>query len=106
MFEFRDQSWFIQDVFDLLSKYNHDICIVSGPEKVPEIAMVISGNAYIRFHGKGSWYNDDYSNESLNMWKETLINIQATELYAYFNNDINAFAVKNGKYFTSIFNDD
>lgn len=103
IFEFRHESWFTQNVYDILEKYNHGLCIVSSPRNVPEIVKITSDIAYIRFHGKGAWYNDDYGDEDLQLWKNKLENKSAKKLYAYFNNDANAYAVKNGEYFASLF---
>jgi uncharacterized protein YecE (DUF72 family) len=103
VFEFRNESWFSNDIYEILDHYDFSLCIVSSPASQPYIFQNTSKVAYIRFHGEGSWYNDNYSNESLISWKEKLSSIKAEKLYAYFNNDANAFAVNNGKYFTSLF---
>ncbi len=103
VFEFRNETWFTDEVYNILKKYDHGLCIVSGPANVPKVVHLTSGTAYIRFHGEGSWYNDNYSNEALVAWKKKLENIRASQLYAYFNNDMNAYAVNNGKYFASLY---
>jgi uncharacterized protein YecE (DUF72 family) len=102
VFEFRNVSWFTQGVFDVLEKYNAGLCIVSGPGKIPEVVRATSDFGYVRFHGKGSWYNDNYSNEDLDSWKTRLDALKLKELYAYFNNDINAYAINNGRYMASL----
>lgn len=103
VFEFRNPSWFNDDVFGILDKYGCTLCIVSGPGSVPGIIKNISDTAYIRFHGEGSWYNDNYSDETLQGWRNRLTESGAINLFAYFNNDMNAYAVYNGKYFASLF---
>jgi uncharacterized protein YecE (DUF72 family) len=103
VFEFRNETWFIEPVYDILKNYDHVICIVSGPDKVPEVVKAISETSYIRFHGKNSWYSGNYRNEDLIEWKEKLRNIHAGKLFAYFNNDANAYAINNGRYFASLF---
>jgi uncharacterized protein YecE (DUF72 family) len=106
VFEFRNESWFNPDIYEILDRYGMNLCIVSGPASKPYIIQNTSKVAYIRFHGEGSWYNDNYSNESLISWKEKLIKIKTTKLYAYFNNDANAYAVHNGKFFASLFSEE
>jgi len=103
VFEFRNESWFNESVYDILARYKHSICIVSGPGNIPRVIKITSPVAYIRFHGEGSWYSDNYSNEALKEWKEALEKINASQLYAYFNNDVNAHAVNNAKYFASLY---
>ncbi len=103
VFEFRSESWFTEPVYDILEKYKHSLCIISGPGNVPGIIKNTSPAAYIRFHGEGSWYRDNYSNESLQTWKVELEKINASELWAYFNNDANAYAVSNARYLASLY---
>jgi len=103
VFEFRNASWFTQEVYEVLQKYNHGLCIVSSPGNVLEVVKTTSDVAYIRFHGKGSWYDDNYSNEDLQHWKQKLEHIEAAKLFAYFNNDIGGYAIGNAKYLRSLF---
>ncbi len=103
VFEFRNEIWLNQDVFEVLEKYKTGLCIVSGPGKIPEVVRATSDIAYVRFHGKGSWYNDKYSNEDLELWKTRLDALKVNELYAYFNNDIHAYAIGNGQYLASLY---
>lgn len=103
IFEFRNETWFVQEVYDLLHTYNCGLCIVSSPGTVPEVVKTTSDVVYIRFHGKGSWYNDNYSNDDLQAWKEKLEHIPADKLYAYFNNDIGGYAIGNAKYLEGLF---
>lgn len=102
VFEFRNKEWFTQEVYDLLEKYKYGLCIVSGPEKVPEIVKSTSETGYVRFHGK-AMYSSNYSNEDLKEWKMKLEKLPAKRLFAYFNNDANAYAVSNAQYLTSLF---
>lgn len=102
VFEFRHQTWFAQSVYDVLSKYNMGLCIVSSPGNFPQHLLATTDVAYIRFHGQGSWYNDNYSNEDLQLWKQKLETLPVNKLYAYFNNDIGGYAITNGMYMASI----
>ena len=102
VFEFRHVSWFTQEVYDVLEKYRHSLCIVSAPGKIPEVIKATSQTAYVRFHGKTSWYNDNYSHEALKSWKHELELLPAQRLYAFFNNT-NGNAVNNGLYLASLF---
>lgn len=103
VFEFRHESWFSQEIFAILEKYKHSICIISGPRSIPRVVKATSPTAYIRFHGEGAWYRDNYSNESLNAWKSELDAIGSERLFAYFNNDVNGYAVNNAEYLKSLY---
>jgi len=102
VFEFRDVSWFTQELYDVLAKYRQSLCIVSAPGNIPEVIKATSNTAYVRFHGKSSWYNDNYSDETLQKWKHELELLPAQRLYAFFNYT-NASAVNNGLYIASLF---
>ena len=75
---------------------------VSAPIKIPEVIKATSKTAYVRFHGKTSWYKDNYSHEALKSWKHELELLPAQRLYVFFNNT-NGNAVNNGLYLASLF---
>jgi len=98
VFEFRHQSWLEENVFDILRKYNIGFCIFDMPSiSCPLVAT--ADFAYIRFHGSTSLYGSCYSDEELADWAKRLTNIAANlqAVYIYFNNDAEAFAIRNAK---------
>ncbi len=96
--EFRHQSWLEEKVFEILGKYNVGLCIFDMPSFTCPLA-VTADFAYIRFHGSTGLYFSCYSDEQLADWAEKLANLAANlkEIYIYFNNDAEAFAVRNAK---------
>lgn len=100
--EFRDIGWFNDEVYQLLTKYHIAFCMVSAPGDLSEEVRVTSDVAYLRFHGKSDWYRYEYSTEELEQWNVKLSQIQVKQFYAYFNNDFNANAVRNGLTFARI----
>ena len=96
--EFRHQSWLEEEVFEILRKYNIGLCIFDMPSfTCPLVAT--ADFAYIRFHGSSGLYSSCYSDEELANWAKNLASL-ATNLkavYIYFNNDAEAFAVRNAK---------
>ena len=94
--EFRHQSWLEDRVFGILHKYNTGLCVFDMPSfSCPLVAT--DDFAYIRFHGSTGLYSSCYSDEELTVWAKRLANL-ATNLkamYIYFNNDAEAFAVRN-----------
>jgi len=94
--EFRHQSWLEDSVFEILHKHNVGLCIFDMPDiSCPLVAT--ADFAYIRFHGSTGLYSSCYSNEELADWAKRLTNLAASVkvLYIYFNNDAEAFAVRN-----------
>lgn len=92
--EFRHISWYNKNVYEMLKENNVGYCIVSAP-KLPAEIVTTADFGYIRFHGKDSWYNYKYSKEELSKWAETIKNLDVEDVYIYFNNDYNAYAIEN-----------
>jgi len=92
--EFRHKSWFDQDVYDVLDKYDIAYCIISAPG-LPSTIQVTSDFAYFRWHGVDDWYKHNYSKNELNGWATKIKQLDVNEIYGYFNNDFNAYAPKN-----------
>ena len=96
VFEFRHQSWLEEGVFQILHKYNVGFCIFDMPSvSCPLVAT--ADFAYIRFHGSTGLYWSCYSDEDLASWSKKLANLAENleAIYIYFNNDAEAFAVRN-----------
>lgn len=94
-FEFRHTSWYTQEVYDLFNKYNISFCIADWPIKI--IPPITSDFIYIRRHGATAEtgpYGGDYPLKELKNLSQKIKNWNK-ETYVYFNNDANAYAVKN-----------
>jgi uncharacterized protein YecE (DUF72 family) len=96
-FEFRHESWFNQDVYDLLSKNNIALCITDLNGKLtPEI--ITSQFTYIRLHGPHKSYQGSYGKAALKKWKKKIeIWSEKISVYCYFDNDEKRFAVEDAK---------
>ena len=96
-FEFRDDSWVVPEVFQLLRKYQAAFCIHDFAEmKMPN--EVTADFAYIRFHGPTSAkYWGSYSRAELRTWAKRIDEWrkELSAVYVYFNNDPEGAAVKN-----------
>jgi len=93
--EFRHKSWYTQQAYEILKDRGIGYCIVSAP-RLPTHLQVTSENVYIRWHGKKNWYADEYTYEELKEWAEVIEGLgNNKDIYGYFNNDYNCFAVKN-----------
>lgn len=96
--EFRHQSWLVEDVFDMLRRYNAGFCVFDMP-KLECPLLATADFAYIRFHGRESLYSSCYSDEELKDWAEKIYRLAQNleSVYIYFNNDIEGFAIKNAE---------
>jgi len=98
VFEFRHDSWYSEDTYDLLKKSNVAFCIHDMPGKQSP-RIVTADVIYLRFHGTTGRYAGNYPKPALKKWadwtKENLKGIRA--VYAYFNNDIEGHAISNAK---------
>ena len=96
VFEFRHQSWLEDKVFQILHKHNVGFCVFDMPSiSCPLVAT--ADFAYVRFHGSTGLYYSCYSDEELADWAKRLANLAQNlkAIYIYFNNDAEAFAVRN-----------
>jgi len=94
--EFRHQSWLEDEVFHILRQHNVGCCIFDMPSiSCPVVAT--ADFAYVRFHGSTGLYYSCYSDEELADWAKRLTNVARNlkAIYIYFNNNAEAFAVRN-----------
>jgi uncharacterized protein YecE (DUF72 family) len=96
-FEFRDDSWYTGDVYEVLKRYNTALCIhdLGGKQSPIEITASFT---YIRFHGPTeAKYSGSYSDAQLEDWAKRFNawRSKLKEIYAYFNNDVGGHAPKN-----------
>jgi uncharacterized protein YecE (DUF72 family) len=91
--EFRDPSWFDDEVYQILRSYGAAFCIyyfgdLASPKEVTADWI------YVRFHGPDGAYHGSYSTELLSGWAGAFAtwSAQGKEIYAYFNNDAEGHA--------------
>ncbi len=98
--EFRHPSWVHEEVFALLARRGAAYCVMSGAG-LPCVLRVTAPFAYVRLHGPDDHrlYGGSYSDESLAWWADRIgeWESQGTEVFAYFNNDGDANAVRNAR---------
>ena len=92
--EFRHESWFDEEVYTILKKYEIGFCIISAPE-LPSVIKITSDFAYIRWHGIKEWYKYNYSKDELRRWAKIIKNMQVDDIFGYFNNDFDGNAPRN-----------
>jgi uncharacterized protein YecE (DUF72 family) len=97
-FEFRHESWFTPDVYALLRE--HDVALVIGdhPERPFQTHEHTADWTFVRFHHGHRGRRGNYSRSELETWARRLRRWRRRlEVYAYFNNDWEGFAVDNAK---------
>ena len=108
-FEFRHESWFSEDVYQILKKHNFALVVCDYPFElmtkkrkpwgkrevliVPETADFI----YLRRHGATALYSSNYSKKQLKQDAEQIKKWLKSkkDVYVYFNNDAMGYAIKN-----------
>jgi len=105
--EFRHESWDDPETIELLRRHGIAYCIVSAP-KVEPVIEVTAPFAYFRMHGPGRWYRDSYTEDQLEWWARQIRPIldQGTDVYVFFNNDIDGHAPHNAAHLRSILEHD
>ncbi|OGY22583.1 MAG: hypothetical protein A2126_00400 [Candidatus Woykebacteria bacterium GWB1_45_5] len=95
-FEFRHESWLNEEIYGLLRKYSAGF-VIQDSVHWPTAEVVTSGFVYLRFHGPGALYSSNYPDPQLKRWAEKIKKwlSEGLDVYGYFNNDVNAFAVHN-----------
>ena len=94
--EFRHRSWLDEEIFGILNKFNVAHCIVSMPD-FPTVLRPTSDFVYIRMHGGKVLYGSNYSAKELKQyagWIKKFLK-DGLDIYVYFNNDAQGYAVKN-----------
>jgi uncharacterized protein YecE (DUF72 family) len=93
--ELRHASWFVDDVFRLLDEAGVGFVINDSPT-LPSAERVTGRCAYVRFHGPGARYGSSYDDEALAAWAKKVRGYrQERDVYCYFNNDVEGYAVEN-----------
>jgi uncharacterized protein YecE (DUF72 family) len=94
--EFRDPSWYSDEVKALLVRHKVALCLhdmqgsATGRERIGPFI-------YVRFHGTTGRYGGGYPDERLRSWADWLNGQRAlgVDVFAYFNNDVGGHAPRN-----------
>ena len=95
-FEFRHSSWFVPEVYALLRAHGAALIIGDHPERPFQTHELTADWTFIRFHQGRRGRRGSYSESELRTWQRRISQWRRrVEVYAYFNNDWEAFAVRN-----------
>lgn len=96
-FEFREPSWYNDEVYTILKKFNCAFCIYELNRHLSPME-VTADFIYIRLHGPGNKYQGSYSEDILASWASRIKSWQkkGKDVYVYFDNDDSGYAAFNG----------
>ena len=97
-FEFRDHSWHTDDIYDLLADHNAAFCIYDL-EAFTSPLKTTADFVYVRLHGPSEQaYTGSYQNPTLRTWTgraKRWSGREKRDVFVFFDNDQQGFAVKN-----------
>jgi uncharacterized protein YecE (DUF72 family) len=97
-FEFRHPTWYDEEVYALLRRRGVALVMPDSP-KYPFRELELTGDwTFVRFHHGTRGRRGNYSERELEEWAERIAGWRerGIDVYGYFNNDWEGFAVKNG----------
>jgi uncharacterized protein YecE (DUF72 family) len=99
-FEFRHPSWFTDDVYTLLREQGVALVIGDRPQVNDFQTHELTADfTLVRFHGGSHGSNGNYSLPELDEWAKRLRRWSSVvDVFAYFNNDWEGYAVENALY--------
>jgi uncharacterized protein YecE (DUF72 family) len=95
-FEFRNHTWYHEDIYRLLQQYNMAFCIYELAYHLSPL-QVTADFVYVRLHGPGDKYQGSYTDEVLRTWAERCKawRRHRKDVYVYFDNDQHGYAAFN-----------
>ncbi len=95
-FEFRHESWFAPEVYELLRSRGVALVIGDHPQRRFQTHELTADWTFIRFHSGSRGRRGNYSESELEEWAQRLEAWRRqVDVFAYFNNDWEGFAIRN-----------
>lgn len=104
-FEFRDPSWFNDDVYRILAEAGCAFCIYDlAGRQSPK--TVTTDFIYVRLHGPAKAYQGNYSSQTLAGWAGAFSSwaSQGKEIFCFFDNDQKGYAPANAMSLNNMLN--
>lgn len=96
--EFRHESWFEPEVYGILHAHGAAFVIGDDPRRVQWPHVVTGEWSFVRLHFGRRGRRGNYSRTELVEWAARLRDLASQgEVWAYFNNDWEAFAIANAR---------
>ena len=98
-FEFRHESWFVEDVYALLREHGVALVIGDTPSRPFQTLELTADWTFVRLHHGSRGRNGNYSERELEGWARRIEEWrERADVYVYFNNDWERYAVRNGRW--------
>ena len=95
-FEFRDASWFVHETYDALREHGAALVIGDHPDRPFQAHELTAEWTFVRFHHGSRGRGGNYSERELDEWAERIGRWRSDyDVYAYFNNDWEGYAIRN-----------
>jgi uncharacterized protein YecE (DUF72 family) len=95
-FEFRHPSWFADEVLEALREHGVALTIGDHPERPWQRHDVTADFTFVRLHYGRRGRRGNYGPSELDAWAREIRRLaREAEVFAYFNNDWEGFAVRN-----------
>ena len=96
-FEFREPSWFVPEVYELLREHGAALVIGDRPEVAEFQTHEMTADwTFVRFHFGHRGRRGNYSRGELEEWEQRVAQWRRErEVFLYFNNDWEGFAIQN-----------
>jgi len=97
-FEFRNDTWYDEVIYDLLREFNCAFCIYELARHITPI-VVTADFVYVRLHGPGDKYQGSYDDATLGKWRDRIKDWRRSgkDVYLYFDNDQEGYAAANAE---------
>jgi uncharacterized protein YecE (DUF72 family) len=94
--EVRHESWMDDAVLDALRRHDVALCLADHPERRWQRRELTADFAYVRLHMGRRGRRGNYAPTELDDWARTVRGLaRRAEVFVYFNNDWEGFAVRN-----------
>jgi len=98
--EVRHPSWLADGTYDLLGRSGAALCLADGPRRRTPVVRTAAWG-YVRFHEGRGRPHPCYGERALSTWADTIAATwpAGAEVFAFFNNDGRACAVRDARVF-------
>jgi uncharacterized protein YecE (DUF72 family) len=97
-FEFRHESWFTQEVYDLLGRHGAALVVGDHPKWPFQARELTTDWTLVRLHHGHRGRRGNYSESEIEEWARRIAQWRRrAEVLVYFNNDWEGFAVENAR---------
>ena len=102
-FEFREASWFTDEVYDLLREHGVACVWPHDPRRRLPAPPLTGDFGFVRFHWGERGWRGNYSDAEIREWASRVRDHAAgKDAFVYFNNDWEAFAPRNALMFEGV----